>query len=193
MPKDSKVFDSSALSSGLRIGTILVLEIEKIEDNKVHINCEDGKPNCYFTVNAERKDVENFYQAADLFLFTSRGSDNNKETSPLVIREAISFNVPSLIYNLPVYLGMYNKFHNIEYLNFNDLKENEDKILNKLNLAKLNDYVFIGVFSGEDYPNYITARTNLNAVNEIKIHFPKKPTWLILYFFFKRKRIRIWP
>jgi topoisomerase-4 subunit B len=30
----------------------------KIEDNKVHINCEDGKPNCYFTVNAERKDVE---------------------------------------------------------------------------------------------------------------------------------------
>ena len=33
LPKDSKVFDSSALSSGLRIGTILVLEIENIEDN----------------------------------------------------------------------------------------------------------------------------------------------------------------
>ena len=33
---------------------------------------------------------------------------------------------------------------------------------------KINDYVFIGVYSGEDYPNYITARTNLNAVNEIK-------------------------
>ena len=37
-----------------------------------------------------------------------------------------------------------------------------------------NDYVFIGVYSGEDYPNYITARTNLNAVNEIKTHFPNK-------------------
>ena len=37
-----------------------------------------------------------------------------------------------------------------------------------------NDYVFIGVYSGEDYPNYITARTNLNAVNEIKVNFPNK-------------------
>ena len=37
-----------------------------------------------------------------------------------------------------------------------------------------NDYVFIGIYSGEDYPNYITARTNLNAVNEIKTHFPNK-------------------
>lgn len=105
----------------------------------------------------ERKDVENFYQAADLFLFTSRGSENNKETSPLVIREAISFNVPSLIYNLPVYLGMYDKFHNIEYLNFDDLKENEDKILNKLNLAKLNDYVF--VVSSYPTNNSITQTT----------------------------------
>lgn len=43
----------------------------------------------------ERKDVENFYQAADLFLFTSRGTVHDKETSPLVIREAISYNVPS--------------------------------------------------------------------------------------------------
>jgi hypothetical protein len=32
--------------------------IEKIENNKVYINCQDGTPNCYFTVNAERKDVE---------------------------------------------------------------------------------------------------------------------------------------
>jgi N-dimethylarginine dimethylaminohydrolase len=37
-----------------------------------------------------------------------------------------------------------------------------------------NDYVFIGVYSGEDYSNYITARTNLNAANEIKANFPNK-------------------
>ena len=30
------------------------------------------------------------------------------------------------------------------------------------------------MYSGEDYPNYITARTNLNAVNEIKVNFPNK-------------------
>lgn len=99
----------------------------------------------------ERKDVDNFYQAADLFLFTSRGSENNKETSPLVIREAISFNLPSLIYNLPVYLGMYDKYDNISYLNFDDLSENCSKILEKLNIKedKKSDTVFIV----SSYPN----------------------------------------
>jgi FkbM family methyltransferase len=82
----------------------------------------------------ERKDVHNFYQAADLFLFTSRGTNNDKETSPLVIREAISYNIPSLIYNLPVYLGMYDKYENIQYLNFDSIKENSQKILQTLQI-----------------------------------------------------------
>ena len=82
----------------------------------------------------ERKDVENFYQFADLFLFTSRGSQHDKETSPLVIREAISYNVPSLIYNLPVYLGMYDKYENIQYLNFESLEDNCNKILHMLDM-----------------------------------------------------------
>lgn len=99
----------------------------------------------------ERKDVDNFYQVADLFLFTSRGTENNKETSPLVIREAISFNLPSLIYNLPVYLGMYDKYDNVSYLNFDDLSENCSKILQKLNIKedKKSDTVFIV----SSYPN----------------------------------------
>ncbi len=37
-----------------------------------------------------------------------------------------------------------------------------------------NDYIFIGTYSGEDYSDYITARTNMNAVNAIKDLFPKK-------------------
>ena len=37
-----------------------------------------------------------------------------------------------------------------------------------------NNYIFIGIYTGEDYPDYITARTNLNAVNEIKTNFPHK-------------------
>lgn len=64
----------------------------------------------------ERSDVERFYSCMDLFLFTSRGHNQDKETSPLVIREAIGYGIPSLIYNLPVYLGMYDTYDNIEYL-----------------------------------------------------------------------------
>jgi glycosyltransferase involved in cell wall biosynthesis len=36
------------------------------------------------TIWGERSDVDNFYQAADLFLFCSKGHDKDKETMPLV-------------------------------------------------------------------------------------------------------------
>lgn len=37
-----------------------------------------------------------------------------------------------------------------------------------------NDYIFIGTYSGEDYADYITARTNMDAVIAIQELFPKK-------------------
>ena len=37
-----------------------------------------------------------------------------------------------------------------------------------------NDYIFIGTYSGEDYPDYITARTNTAAVKAIQELFPHK-------------------
>lgn len=37
-----------------------------------------------------------------------------------------------------------------------------------------NDYIFIGTYSGEDYPDYITARTNMEAVKAIQDIFPDK-------------------
>lgn len=89
----------------------------------------------------ERSDVDNFYSCMDLFLFTSRGTDNDKETSPLVIREAIGFNMPSLIYNLPVYLNMYDKYSNITYLDFNNFEKNIELIRNKLNLLDEKHYI----------------------------------------------------
>ncbi len=37
-----------------------------------------------------------------------------------------------------------------------------------------NNYIFIGTYSGKDYPEYITARTNVNAVEAIQELFPTK-------------------
>jgi len=37
-----------------------------------------------------------------------------------------------------------------------------------------NDYIFMGTYLGEDYPDLITARTNMQAVNAIQDLFPKK-------------------
>jgi len=72
----------------------------------------------------ERTDVDAFYQAMDLFLFTSRGSINDKETMPLVIREAISYQIPTLIYNLEVYQNYFDKFDTVNYLEFDSFEKN---------------------------------------------------------------------
>ena len=72
----------------------------------------------------ERSDVDRFYQAMDLFLFTSRGNNNDKETMPLVIREAISHQIPVLIYNLPVYQNYFDKFDSVNYLEFDKFESN---------------------------------------------------------------------
>jgi len=37
-----------------------------------------------------------------------------------------------------------------------------------------NDYIFIGTYRGDDYPEYITARTNVAAVSAIQDLFPHK-------------------
>lgn len=75
---------------------------------------KDFPSNCKWW--GERRDVDTFYNAMDVFLFASKGTSNDKETSPLVIREAIGWNLPLLLYNLPVYCGMYDKYKNITWL-----------------------------------------------------------------------------
>ena len=37
-----------------------------------------------------------------------------------------------------------------------------------------NDYIFVGTYRGEDFADYITARTNMKAVNALKDLFPHK-------------------
>lgn len=36
------------------------------------------------------------------------------------------------------------------------------------------DYIFVGTYYGDDYPNFITARTNMNAVKHLQKLFPHK-------------------
>ncbi len=62
--------------------------------------------NC--TVWGEREDVDKFYSCMDLFLFASKGSDFDKETNPIVIKEALSWNIPVLAHKLDSYLDKYN-------------------------------------------------------------------------------------
>jgi glycosyltransferase involved in cell wall biosynthesis len=125
---------------------------------------KDFPSNC--TWWGERTDVDVFYQMADLFLFTSRGHANDKETMPLVIREAISWKIPSLIYNLDVYLNYFNNFDNIKYLSENSIEDNANTILNTLNIDKtkiMNNYDFTSRWSWEEQKMFFVSNTLIDV------------------------------
>jgi glycosyltransferase involved in cell wall biosynthesis len=119
----------------------------------------------------ERKDVHNFYSCMDLFLFTSRGHINDKETAPIVIKEAISYNIPSLFYNLPVYLDRYSCYENVKYLNETSFDDNinliRDTICSSKSSLNVDDKDFIAVIS--THPNYdAVEETTIKSITQIK-------------------------
>lgn len=125
---------------------------------------KDLPKNC--KVWGERKDVDTFYNAMDVFLFTSKGTVRDKETSPLVIREAIGWNIPSLLYNLPVYCDMYNKYSNITWLTQN-FEDNVNLI--KSFITKKQD-LFTLVFDQSDNKLHITVNDHekLKELGDVK-------------------------
>lgn len=90
---------------------------------------KDFPSNCIWY--GEREDVEKFYKASDVFYFTS-----NLELNPLVVKEALSYGLPTFIKKLHTYEDEYdgkvnyitdNKHTNIKKL-LDILKMNNNKI-----------------------------------------------------------------
>jgi FkbM family methyltransferase len=131
----------------------------------------------------ERSDVDTFYQAADLFLFTSRGSNTDKETMPLVIREAISWQVPSLIYNLDVYLNYFDKHKNINYLDFNSKENNINKIITKLNIKPMIENKFWSRWDANEQKMYFgsTNTTDFPVTISIREYQSNGVLWACSY------------
>ena len=94
----------------------------------------------------ERADIDDFLNAADLFLFPSRGDRGNKELNPIVILEAMRYNkLPKLLFNLDVYLNKYNNKDGVHYLSGNT-GEDARKVIELTNATS--ELVIIGT-----YPN----------------------------------------
>ncbi len=92
---------------------------------------ENLPPNC--KVWGERSDPEKFYSCMDLVIFPSRGNYGDRETNPLVIREAIAWKTPLLVRDLPFYLGMYTESDLVKFMS-NDIEINTKIIRNMLNV-----------------------------------------------------------
>ena len=84
----------------------------------------ETKPdNCI--VWGERKDVDKFMQACDLFYFSS-----NLELFPIVIRETLSYKLPTMMKKLHTYLDVYDNNELVHYIE-DDIEQNKN-ILTKL-------------------------------------------------------------
>lgn len=126
----------------------------------------------------ERKDVDSFYNAMDVFIFTSKGTVRDKETSPLVIREAIGWNIPSLLYNLPVYCGMYDKYTNLNWLTPN-FESNLNLIKAKIKNYNINVQSDLGLSISFQEPNHIniSSATGFNGYISIKDNLTNIPLY----------------
>lgn len=74
----------------------------------------------------ERDDVDVFYQACDLFYFSSK-----LELNPIAIKEAISYGLPCIFRRLPTYLDIYDGNPLVTYIDDN-IERTKDIILNTL-------------------------------------------------------------
>ena len=74
----------------------------------------------------ERSDIDTFYSAMDVLFFPSK-----LETNPLVVREALGYDLPILMFDLPIYGGEYSKYNNINFLSGN-IDEDLSKLKNIL-------------------------------------------------------------
>ncbi|NDB27969.1 FkbM family methyltransferase [archaeon] len=139
---------------------------------------KDLPPNC--KIWGERSDVDNFYNAADLFFFASRGFEHDKETSPLVIKECIGWNLPIFLYNLPVYCNMYNKYSNMLFLsmdkndNLNYLSKKITELYSEKIVKNINPDCFSLSFDEKEQAFYINTIPNPNSHNKNKMHIVMK-------------------
>lgn len=99
----------------------------------------DNKPaNCH--IWRERSDVHTFYSCMDVVIFPSEGRYGDTETNPLAIKEAIAWNIPLFLRNIPVYMNGYQESSTLKWM-VQDLEGNSKILYSMLNL--MNNYTLI--------------------------------------------------
>ncbi len=91
----------------------------------------------------------------------------------------IAFVIDDIMIEANILPHREEEVHAIDYI-WNQIAEDkriilpEDCHVEGGDVMPWNDYIFMGTYSGDDYPDLITARTNIEAVNAIQDLFPKK-------------------
>jgi FkbM family methyltransferase len=116
--------------------------------------------NCKFW--GEHKNVQQFYTVADMVIFPSIELIDDKETNPLVIKEAIEYEIPLLLKNTPVYLGMYPEGEKVKYMK--DTPFQNANIISKMLGLKQKDNMIKVTFYKEDNKLEVTSEQAIGKV-----------------------------
>jgi len=126
----------------------------------------DNKPdNCI--IWGERNDVDDFYTACDIFLFTSMGFRYDKELNPLVIKEALQEDIPLFLFPLDVYCGKYDDIPECTYMSGNP-KHDADSIKKFLSDNNNNNIKKLNIETPDHWETCIRTKNN-HKVNIIDI------------------------
>lgn len=92
----------------------------------------------------ERSDTETFYSCMDCVIFPSRGEYGDRETNPLVIREALAWGVPLFVRDRDFYMGMYSESENVKFMSddYNDNVKSLRKLLKIENMENMEQNLF---------------------------------------------------
>ncbi len=135
-------------------------------------------PNC--KIWGERDDVNTFYEAADLIIFPSIEGFNDKETSPLVLKEAVSWKAPLLMKNTPVYCDMYQESDLVHFMD-ESISYNANKILKILGKMETINHRFTVRFEPEE--NKIIISPTVNGLGEFKVSIKDKDSNTCIFSF----------
>lgn len=128
----------------------------------------------------EREDVNTFYEAADLIIFPSIEGFNDKETSPLVLKEAVSWKAPLLMKNTPVYCDMYQESDLIHFMG-GSIIYNSNKILQILGNMETVNNKFVAKFESEE--NKIVITSLFDGLEEFQVSIKDKDSNTCIYSF----------
>ncbi len=93
----------------------------------------DKPSNC--TIWGERSDADTFFSCMDCVIFPSKGEYGDRETNPLVIREAIAWKTPLFLRNLFFYMGMYSESEGVRFM-LDEIEENARELRDFLKIEQ---------------------------------------------------------
>lgn len=138
----------------------------------------DLPPNC--KIWGERDDVDLFYEAADLIIFPSIERFNDKETSPLVLKEAISWKTPLLMKNTDVYSDMYQESDTVHFMG-DSINYNSRKILQILGEMETGGQKFSARFEADE--NKLIVGLMENEIGDVTVSIKDRDSNTCIFSF----------